>query len=110
MKSDKLLYGKYPSGCCNSRTIIVRSRPGGFVTQNCEKCGDPKSISDFEFPAAKCTKCKSDMRVVLVRKNYAYKCSQCGREEMIHELVPSWEERFEYHGYGIPGVDFEYWF
>ena len=45
------------------------------------------------------------MSVLVMNKNYAYKCQQCGKTLMVHELVPKWEDRFDYDGYAILGVD-----
>jgi|GEM_PF-1452964 len=111
MNQEKLIYSLTASPCHHGcRNIVVRSREGGFVTQNCEECGEPRSISPEEFPKAKCHECKVDMVVAIINKNYAYQCTACGKVQMIYSLVPSWAERFDYHGYGIPGVDFEYWY
>jgi hypothetical protein len=37
-----------------SRHVIVRSRRGGFVTQNCESCGNARSLAQAELPDRNC--------------------------------------------------------
>lgn len=110
MSQARLLYSRSNSKCCGSRSVVVRSREGGFVTQNCEQCGKPRAIRSEEFPKLKCAACQVEVGIVLVEKNYAYKCSLCGITKMVHTMVPSWEDRFSYHGYAIPGVEDEFHF
>ena len=101
MNDGKLIYGRSDSPCCGYRSIIVRSRKGGFVTQNCGKCGKPRSIIPKEFPMRKCSKCHGEMSIIKVKYNYAYKCNRCGKLDMVSSIVHSWEEKFTYHGYPI---------
>ena len=105
MNGGKLIYSRSDSPCCGYPSIVVRSREGGFVTQNCRKCHKPRGIIPKEFPMEKCSKCHGEMSIVKVNKNYAYKCNRCGKTDMVYLLVPSWEEQFTYHGYAILRAD-----
>jgi len=105
MNDGKLIYGRSDSPCCSYPSIIVLSRKGGFVTQNCVKCGKPRSIVPKEFPMKKCSECHGEMSIFIVNKNYAYKCNRCGKTATVYSLVPSWEEKFKYHGYAILRAD-----
>ena len=33
--------------------------------------------------------------------NYAYYCKTCNWETTLGEMVPAWDELFDYHGYAI---------
>jgi hypothetical protein len=92
------LNGKYPSPCCGKPTIIVRSRPGGFVTQNCSQCGLPKSIRLEELPALTCTRCQVAL-VPFKPKNYFYACPRCKVQWELASLIPPWHELFNECGY-----------
>jgi hypothetical protein len=105
MNNKRCLYSTSLSSCCQSQSIIVRSRSGGFITQNCEKCEKLRAIQPSEFPPAKCAECQIQMAIVRLRKNYAYKCEQCSKAVIVHDIVPSWDERFDYHSFAIPGID-----
>lgn len=105
MSEDKWIYSRTVSHCCGSRSIVVLSRTGGFVTQNCLNCGKPMAIRQEEFPRRRCDRCQGEMSVLVLNKNYAYKCQRCGKTLMVPDLVPKWEDRFDYHGYAILGVD-----
>lgn len=92
------LNGKYVSSCCGKPTILVRSREGGFVTQNCSRCGVPKSIRLDELPQLICTRCKGQL-LPFKRQNYMYECAPCGVEWELAQLVPPWHELFDECGY-----------
>ena len=41
MSEKLLIHAKRQSTCCRANQLLVRSREGGFVTQNCEVCATP---------------------------------------------------------------------
>ena len=92
------LKGKYDSHCCGKPTIIVCSRAGGFVTQNCSQCGVPKSIRLEELPALTCTRCRVEL-VAFKSKNYVYACPRCKEQWELASLIPPWHELFNECGY-----------
>lgn len=96
-----LLFGG-ASWCHGARSVVVRSRQGGFVTQNCETCGKPRALKRDEVPALTCQRCQIDLdQFTNAKKNYAYSCRQCEMVVALPDLVPSWSDLFEYQGYGI---------
>lgn len=99
------IFSESKSKCCEARQIILRSREGGYVTQNCSNCGKPSSVSICELPDY-CPKCERAAEKVMIDKNYGYKCRNCGEFE-VASIVPSWRDTgFGWQGFGIPGVDY----
>ena len=96
-----ILFGSQ-SSCHGCRSIIVRSREGGFVTQNCEECGLPRALHFNELPELVCGECVEILEsYITVLGNYGYRCRRCGKKHLLANLVPHWSERFEYHGYAL---------
>lgn len=95
------LYTESASSCHGATRIIVQSREGGFVSQNCIVCGDPKYVAARDVPDMRCGRCKTALEHVLVAKNYGYRCPSCGNRWELWRLVPFWHELFPYHGLGI---------
>ena len=90
------------SSCCRAPSLIVRSRERGFVTQNCETCGKPRWVSLSELPDLSCGRCRKTLARNTNRfKNYVYFCPDCRSEWQISDLVPRWDERFDYYGFGL---------
>ncbi len=102
-----ILNGKHPSRCCEQPTILVRSRDGGFVTQNCSNCGVPRGITLKELPELACGRCGQELTVVK-HQNYFYKRAPCGLSHALHALIPAWNEWFTHNGYYLDG-DGERW-
>ena len=104
----KVLFGSRTRcfDCTGSkRHVVVRSRNGGFVTQNCESCGAPHSLSFGDLPACKCH-CGTDYAPCkTLMGNYAYTCPSCNAIVELHTLVPHWNELFDYHGFGLDTDD-----
>lgn len=98
----KIILGPSKSYCHDAPTMIVKSRDGGFVTQDCVECGTPRALSFSELPEIKCEKCG---RVLITgrdeRKNYIYQCNNCHRNILLWDMVPHWSEYFEDHGFGL---------
>ena len=95
-----LLYGT-DSRCCRARSIIVKSRDGGFVTQNCEECGKPRKVTIRELPHLYCGECNELLSKTVIGKNYHYRCDDCGRIWEVPEIVFDWNDLFDYHGLGL---------
>jgi hypothetical protein len=99
------LYGS-TSRCCRSPSQIVRSREGGFVTQNCTSCGKPRALPKDEIPELVCPACRIELITFINSdKNYAYKCRECNLSSELASLVPHWSEVFDYSGYALEGEE-----
>lgn len=83
--------------------MIVRSREGDFLTQNCTKCGNPSAVRIDDIPSAQCPCCHSMLLPGPPRRtpNYRYHCVSCGLNTEIWMLVPSWHEHFPERGFAI---------
>ena len=101
-RNELTLMGKNSSACCDKPTIIVRSRGGGFVTQNCSRCGVPRSIRLDELPTLSCSSCQIELHL-FKRQNYFYECPVCKREWQLAHLVPHWRELFDECGFYLDG-------
>ncbi len=82
---------------CRQETVLVQSMSGGFVTQNCPRCNDPKTLPFDTFRQlgiwVACPECKSRMTPeILPDKNYGYICQQCDIGIPLFELLPRWED------------------
>jgi ssDNA-binding Zn-finger/Zn-ribbon topoisomerase 1 len=89
------------SPCHKADSIIVRSREGGFVTQNCVVCGKSRPLSRKEVPDLPCRRCGGKTSQVTNRyKNYAYSCSTCADAFELAALVPWYAEIFGDRGRG----------
>lgn len=85
-----------------AQRIIVRSRPGGLVSQNCESCGHPNKVGLRQLPPLDCPHCGNALEPFTNhRKNYAYGCSLCDTATELASMVPHWDELFEYDGLGL---------
>ena len=92
------LYGSFLSPCCKAKMRIIRSREGGFVTQNCIDCSTPRAITIQELPRLRCSACDVDL-IVFQRTNYVYQCPKCKHEWELPDLIPPWFEVFPEYGY-----------
>lgn len=102
MKAPRFLYSKTPSGCCDAKALVVRSRQGGFISQNCLKCGSSGYISAHELPDLECDSCGRILAIKnLDGQNYFYVCEHCGRHWKIGDTVPHWSELFAYSGLAV---------
>ena len=95
-----LLYGT-DSKCCRARSIIVKSRDGGFISQNCEECGKPRKITKAELPHLSCVECDQPLSKMVIGKNYHYCCNECEGTWEVSEIVFEWNDLFDYHGLGL---------
>jgi hypothetical protein len=97
------------SQCCHDKELLVRSRDGGFVTRDCLSCGSRAAYVNLsQIPDLDCEGClkfrrPNTIEPQLKERNYYYRCTGCGREWEIAEIVPAWSEAFEYAGLAVPG-------
>ena len=109
MTKKLMLYSRSISPCHNTVNVIVLSRPGGFVTQNCIDCGDPQPLNLHDLPELRCEKCETILIAYINGLlNYSYKCPSCQVEWQVADLVPAWHEKFQYHGFAIPNVEIHF--
>lgn len=104
MKSLRFLYSTKLSRCCRQRALLVRSRAGGLVSQNCLKCGKPEYADESALPELMCDMCESQLTVEkLDKKNYFYVCARCNRNWLLANSLPHWSELFQYSGLAAGG-------
>src|SRR5690349_16404784 len=88
--------GQIKSPCCAFPTLLVESMPGGFVTQNCSKCGEYMTPSEEEFENldlwVSCPRCRRRMSSQMVAKNYGFVCKQCAVAILLASILPRWRE------------------
>ena len=102
MRAPRFLYSKTPSRCCRVKALVVRSRQGGFISQNCLKCGKADYINELALPDLKCDLCDRTLEVRRVDgQNYFYVCDHCERSWKIADTVPHWSELFAYSGLAV---------
>jgi DNA-directed RNA polymerase subunit RPC12/RpoP len=100
MKAPRFLKSETLSKCHSAPSLLVRSRDGGFISQNCLKCGHSSYVSIDQLPKLKCEFCLLiDLEVGKNDDgNYQYKCQGCGRKWNLPEMLPHWSELFSYCG------------
>src|SRR5882762_7013396 len=104
MKTTRFLYGKEASKCCKAKTLLVRSRDGGFISQNCLRCGTPAYVAQEKLPDIDCDFCNTRLTVKkLDGSNYHYKCEGCSRAWKLADNLPNWSELFSYSGLAAYG-------
>lgn len=96
-KGRPLLFAKGLSWCCRAQRVLVESMPGGFVTQNCVRCGRYQPVPQDELPDRKCETCATQLEVRMVDGlNYFYVCPGCGARRKLASLLPHYSELFGY--------------
>lgn len=99
MKAHRFLYSKIFSKYCDANALVVQSRPGGFISQNCLKCGKPDYINEHNLPDLECDLCGHALKIERIDgQNYFYVCGQCNRTWKVGDTVPPWGELFTYSG------------
>lgn len=93
------IYGPSISSCCHQPSIIVQSRSGGFVTQNCTNCGYRyEYLGEFDYInevafLIKCPYClQTTCREVLPDKNYGFACHDCNIGLRLAAIIPDYED------------------
>jgi len=101
MKAKRFLYST--ADCrCGGKTLLVRSREGGFVSRNCLKCGKSNYAGETQLPDLQCDHCGNKLMIRMVDgKNYFYVCDTCNQKWQLSEVLPHWNELFEYSGLGV---------
>ena len=86
-----------------TRKIIVQSRRGGFVSQDCEACGASRYLPESALPQLTCGKCRRPLAKYRdAYSNYAFRCVPCGVQFRLWDFVPSWQElNFDFDGLSI---------
>jgi NAD-dependent SIR2 family protein deacetylase len=84
------------SRCCGGPTILVQSMKGGFVTQNCSRCGKLYTLSASEFANLNlwvaCPSCTAPMEPRILMKDYCYYCEHCELAIQLATLLPWWND------------------
>ena len=89
-----IYYGKFPSQCHDAPTVLVKSKNGGYVTQNCTKCGDADHIEVAAMPEYFfCPLCDKPVERVKRTKSM-YDCKRCQIKWELHTIVPEWSDLF----------------
>ena len=97
------------SKCCGAPSILVRSRAGGFISQDCLECGqNSEYVNESDIPNLDCALClkfgrKETVEPKKIRDNYWYECGDCRRKWEIASIIPHWSDTFEYAGLAAPG-------
>jgi hypothetical protein len=104
MEEARFLYGPRPSKCCNAKTVLVQSRAGGFVSQDCSVCGNSGRISITELPKIPCDICGTELQASKdALSNYVYRCESCSRVRKLGDMLPRWSDYFPYSGLAAHG-------
>lgn len=104
MKSKRFLYSSVLSPCCDYKALLVQSRSGGFVSQNCLKCGKPHYVNIKQLPELICDFCNATLDITkLDGINYHYVCKSCNRSWQLASMLPDWSELFEFSGLAAHG-------
>lgn len=102
MKAPRFLFSKTSSKCCQAKALVVQSRAGGFISQNCLKCGKSDYINEHALPDLDCDSCARPLNIERIDgQNYFYVCRQCNRNWKIGDTVPHWQELFAYSGLAV---------
>jgi len=71
------------------------------VAKNCTLCKKSGYAYESDFPVVNC--CGKQWRVVIIEKNYHYRCGDCGRTIMLADNFPIWSDLFPYDPLVAPG-------
>jgi hypothetical protein len=104
LKTKRFLYSSVPSDCCQYKALLVLSREGGFISQNCLKCGKSDYVNPSQMPELNCEFCDAVLHVSKADgTNYHYVCDSCGRQWHLGSVLPDWSELFQYSGLAAHG-------
>jgi len=86
------------------KTLLVRSRKGGLVSQDCLSCGNSAYIRLENLPEMNCESCGSPLVARYGElSNYYYCCDGCGRSWKLADNLPPWSDLFAYSGLAAYG-------
>lgn len=88
-----IYYSKFPSLCHNASVVIVKSKNGEYVTQNCTKCGNADPLDISGVPTFYCPVCNKPVERVKRTKSL-YDCRHCKIKWELATIVPDWKELF----------------
>jgi len=91
--------GAFRSKCHHAPTLLVESKPGGYVTTNCSVCNERDRSFDFQqFMSldlwVSCPECGRRMepgKVPPKDQNYGYTCQACQLYVWLSQLLPRYE-------------------
>ena len=63
-KMLRFVYSNGLSKCCNAKSVLVRSRDGGFISPGCLKCGKPGYAGQYRLPDIWWECCNSNLAVL----------------------------------------------
>ena len=108
-KMNEYYFGSRKSFCHNAKCMIVQSRKGGFVSQDCVVCGKSFLLPFNQLPDINCKRCGHVMTKGFDdRGNYLYSCPHCHWSRVLWDMVPHWSELFEANGLGLDSDYDEY--
>ncbi len=93
MPPKHIYYSKFPSLCHNASVVIVKSKNGEYVTQNCTKCGNADPLDISGVPTFYCPVCNKPVERVKRTKSL-YDCRHCKIKWELATIVPDWKELF----------------
>lgn len=89
MSNKSRFYADTKSSCCRGPEMLVRSKPGGFVTRNCCVCKKKALWVTLEqLPDVDCEMCGQPMIPGNIGKNYSYRCSSCTHSFVLWDQLP----------------------
>lgn len=94
MPPRHIYYGKYPSSCHNSSTVLVKNKTAGQVSLNCSQCGSPAPLDIETMPSfLYCPVCDKPVERVK-RTKTMFDCPRCQIKWELQTLVPEWTDLF----------------
>lgn len=92
----KDIYLERISRCHSTWLVVVRSKDGGYVTANCNKCGKQDTVRREDFDNIRykcpCPVCQVPMKPTMLEMNYCYKCDLCDLFVWLADLVPDYQQ------------------
>jgi hypothetical protein len=73
--------------------VIVKSKNGSYVTQNCSQCGTAEPVDVETLPTIYCILCNKPVERVKRTKS-VFECRHCKIKWEFATLVPDWKELF----------------
>jgi hypothetical protein len=93
----QVIYSYSRSECCGALQQLVESRPGGFVSQNCEQCRERSNhVRLDEIPEVPCPRCGAMLTVGKTGRydTYGCKCHVCKCTFKLADILFKWEGQF----------------
>jgi DNA-directed RNA polymerase subunit M/transcription elongation factor TFIIS len=76
---------------CGTPMKLRKVLRGGLVKWACDYCPHRRNLSYSDFHRIEAKLSTSDFRMTntILRKNYAFKCSECGQHVVLANVIPS---------------------